>query len=373
MNRVELFKEVIQLMPSSYENEDGFRMHIDYLLYKYQSVLKLLDKEHQPYNWEIVIEQVCIISESIKNAIDQVYSGHPSSAYSILDSSINHWIAFWKTTKGTNWYRMRKMATIDYVTKEELFHIPLKKRGIVRTQRYSTPGYPCLYLGASIYGCWEELNRPDLNSCFISRIVNQKEMVLINMTKPLISHWKDKDQIISLDMECSNFQIYNITDDIFCSEIKRMPFVIASMVEVRQKDDSFKPEYIIPQLLMEIIINNGFWGVIYTSVHESNSFSFSFDRNDMFDIYTPRELVFLDNVAIPVRKPLANTFFCPELCSSFKLSDPLFCECDQAKSHYETSGMPHHINERVPYDSSIFFQLEKELSERELKTINSNV
>ena len=47
-------------------------------------------------------------------------------------------------------YRMRKMENRRDVNYRDLFHIPLNKRGIVNTNRFSAPGYPCLYLGTSI-------------------------------------------------------------------------------------------------------------------------------------------------------------------------------------------------------------------------------
>ena len=64
----------------------------------------------------------------------------------------------------SNFYRVRQLPSIYEVEAKELFHIPISKRGIVKTQRYSIPGYPCLYLGKSIYGCWEEMRRPPMCS-----------------------------------------------------------------------------------------------------------------------------------------------------------------------------------------------------------------
>lgn len=51
----------------------------------------------------------------------------------------------------------------------DLFHVPFEKRHLIGNNRFSLSGLPCLYFGSSIYGCWEEMNRPNLDYCFTSR------------------------------------------------------------------------------------------------------------------------------------------------------------------------------------------------------------
>jgi hypothetical protein len=50
--------------------------------------------------------------------------------------------------------------------RKALFHISFQDRHIVNRQRYSIPGLPCLYLGSSLYVCWEELDRPPFHSVY---------------------------------------------------------------------------------------------------------------------------------------------------------------------------------------------------------------
>ena len=67
---------------------------------------------------------------------------------------------------GSSLYRIRvkrddeKYVEFNY---SDMFHIPLDKKGIIHTQRYSSPGYPCLYVGESIYACWEEMHRSNFD------------------------------------------------------------------------------------------------------------------------------------------------------------------------------------------------------------------
>ena len=51
-----------------------------------------------------------------------------------------------------------------------MFHIKYSLRSKVKTQRFSFPGLPCLYLGASSYVCWLELNRPAFDKFQVATI-----------------------------------------------------------------------------------------------------------------------------------------------------------------------------------------------------------
>ncbi|MBG7610701.1 hypothetical protein IU405_00375, partial [Polaribacter sp. BAL334] len=54
-------------------------------------------------------------------------------------------------------------------TAKDLFHIPYEKRHLIGNNRFSLSGFPCLYFGNKVYCCWEELNRPKIENCFISK------------------------------------------------------------------------------------------------------------------------------------------------------------------------------------------------------------
>lgn len=69
---------------------------------------------------------------------------------------------------------MQKLYRIRYgdnnlFSKEEMFHIPFEKRSIIKSQRYSIPGFPALYLGSSSYICWDEMKRPNFQNIHISK------------------------------------------------------------------------------------------------------------------------------------------------------------------------------------------------------------
>ena len=207
------------------------------------------------------------------------------------------------------------MRVFDEKTRESpsrkgLFHIPFDKRGIVKTERYSTPGYPCLYLGASSYVCWEEMNRPNLDKCYISRFHTNKDFIIFNMGLPIENLWDNNQYLKGM--------------------LIRYPMIIASMIEVKNMDDVFKPEYIIPQLLMEWIMEqinstnkeNIPIGIFYTSVHIKDGFNYP---NNMFN-----------NLALPAQSPF-NVKYSKELCELFTVSKPTSDEIEHAKGSYNSA------------------------------------
>jgi hypothetical protein len=67
-------------------------------------------------------------------------------------------------------YRIRSdRSEFTIPDRRDIFHVPFEKRRLVGNQRYSITGLPCLYLGSSLWICWEELGRPPLNSLWVSR------------------------------------------------------------------------------------------------------------------------------------------------------------------------------------------------------------
>ena len=74
-----------------------------------------------------------------------------------------------------NLYRARihKNLEDDY-SEREMNYIPFSKHEIVKSERYSFPGLPCLYLGASVYACLYELGKPNLDEIQVARISLKK-------------------------------------------------------------------------------------------------------------------------------------------------------------------------------------------------------
>lgn len=141
-------------------------------------------------------------------------------------------------------YRARENRGGDVTAKdykdEEMFHIPLHSRRIISTQRYSFPGLPCLYLGASVYTCWMELNRPAFENFQVAAIV----------TTPGV------DGYSIVDMSNIPQRLPDLKKELkFTPEeyLLYWPMLALCSIKVRNESGSFKPEYIFPQFLLEYI------------------------------------------------------------------------------------------------------------------------
>ena len=142
------------------------------------------------------------------------------------------------------------------------------------------------------------------------------------------------------------------------------PLIIASMIPMKGKgSDVFKPEYLIPQLLMEWIIKKNKTGVYYTTTHLTRQTKMDFDYPE--DKY--------DNLAIPIKMPLANGVEnCPKLSKIFEITDPANQEIESLKHGNGIAMIDADVDPKVSrYDTSSFGFLEKYLcDDYELHKLN---
>ena len=192
---------------------------------------------------------------------------------------------------GIPFFRMRSNETYDLYSPIEMFHIPFEKRSLTTNQRYSISGYPCLYLGTSVYGCWEELNRPNIDMSNVVAMNNIESLTIMDLSLSGISTnlFTEED-------------LYNITLSLICS------------LRVNDKNSPFKPEYIIPQAILGCMIRRNdksdpYYcdGIKYTS-------SFYDTKRCLFD-----DITLFDNYVIPIKQSMEKGY-CKELMSLFAIS-----------------------------------------------------
>lgn len=235
MNRHELYNGIKTLAPFISHEED-YRKVLKDVLRKYRNLLSQLDENERLDNWNTCTAIVKELTSKITEIATTSYKGLPSIAYTKFKNVLykyRHDIIFYTKKGNTSFYRIRvikdRRTNIKF---DEMFHIPLASRRIVKTQRYSTPGFPCLYLGMSVYGCWEEMHRPIMTDCWISRLENTQEIQLLDLRFPTNKSFMEQ----------------------FDKYIYMFPFIISCMIPVKNAYDIYKPEYIIPQLFIE-------WGI----------------------------------------------------------------------------------------------------------------
>ena len=346
MTRQELYNEFIKLAP--FENAtDDYRDSLSLALHNVSDVFTQLEDNEQPEIWADVLAKMKKVIKKLKLIALNSYKGLPSTAYTqlnyMMDKQIHDDLIWCNIPAQQNFYGMRTFPDRRNGIKfKEMFHIPITKRRVVGTERYSIPGYPCLYVGKSSYVCWEEMGRPLMSSCWCSRLQNIVEISVLDLRIP------------SEEIFCNNISKYAIV----------APLIIASMIPMKGKgSDVFKPEYLIPQLLMEWIIKKNKTGVYYTTTHLTRQTKMDFDYPE--DKY--------DNLAIPIKMPLANGVEnCPKLSKIFEITDPANQEIESLKHGNGIAMIDADVDPKVSrYDTSSFGFLEKYLcDDYELHKLN---
>ena len=361
MDKDKLYSEMVDMVPVKSDGTDSFRKTITKKLNDYQILIKDLDKKDCPKEWEKTTARVKQLCDGINRAVESEYRGMRHSSYASIKNQLDGYerpnvtiekLAFSNNIKtipaNSVFYRMREVSLQDRynLERKELFHIPMDKKGLVKTQRFSVPGFPCLYLSSRVYGCWEEMGRPDFGTIMVSKFVSQIEFKVLDLRVPSKDIW-EKDMV-------------NYTS--------LFPLVIASMVPVKNSSDSYKPEYLIPQLITEWIIsqnkgkkdpNKDIIGVLFTSTHK-NKEEFNFPDD------------YYDNYAIPVLKPMKSKDYCNKLAEMFKLTAPTYYDLEVLKQgqNIDMGSYDENIQEEENYRISPFGIMEKYLDNLTVNIVN---
>jgi hypothetical protein len=273
------------------------------------------------------------LGDSIISAVNKYFEGYPDKAYNKLDSgllNVRHFIQNLTrdlTTPDvqTKYYRMRNSDKTYYI-RDEMFHIPFEKRKNVKMQRYSISGLPCLYLGSSLYICWEELERPRITDIQVCRLIPTDTLRILHFGLPPchINNTFKKMYIFE------TFLIY--AESFFIL----WPLFAACSILVNDSEKIFKEEYIIPQLLLQWVTQNkDIDGIRY----------FSVGINEY-----PRNSFLYQNYVFPV-KPLASTGvpifkgLCPHLKSKFSITNTLSHQIAKTLNLIDNVIYPNDIND----------------------------
>jgi len=243
---------------------------------------------------------------SIEHAVEAYLNGYPADAYKMISEGLaaikndlfelsNYLIEF---DRDLSLYRMR-VGSNHKIEATGMFHIPFELRGKAGTQRYSIPGLPSLYLGSSTYICWEELSRPDLNIVNTSLFKSTRRLLYIHFGYP-------PNIFAELVQRKYNGTNRDSIINIIKQYIMLWPLIAACSVKVKNRADSFKPEYIVPQLLLQWITKQTeLDGVCYFSVNVE---------------HTVDNIELNQNFVFPV-KHVKEEGFCRKLAASFELTD----------------------------------------------------
>jgi len=258
-----------------------------------------------------VADKISILSDGLIIAVRLYYKGKlPDAADSFRKALEEVGFADLSATQvveaGRNFYRTRASSDRQLVRKD-LFHNPFQNRGIVATSRYSIPGLPALYLGDSTYVCWEEFNRKPIRELYFSRFCSAENLNVIKIQRlpDFIEQLKEVKGDFSTALT------------MFMRYLSLFPLSIACSIRTKSNTDTFKPEYIIPQLLLQFVLSLELESeddIIHGIMFPSTKVDYNKIQN-----------VPAYNFIFPVRKD-ESTGYCSDLVRQFALTAPTSIE-----------------------------------------------
>ena len=329
------YDDIKHLFPVKIEKGKDFEKGLQECLGNYCAILK---EHNEP---DETVEFCKAVNKQILAVIKNMRKGAHSTAYKQLENilkvdnkkygiDVNDLL---KEEEGY-YYRMRKVDNRRGINSNEMFHITFNLRSQVSTERYSFPGLPCLYLGSSIYVCWEEMGRPEFSHVMVSALKTTRKLKLLDLRAPVHRRWHQTNK-------------------------KVLPLILACQVMVADKDAKYKSEYIIPQLIMEYVITNydNIDGVLYTSVFKDPLFYYPVDK--------------FYNIALPAIQIDSKEKYSKKLRESFTITSPTCEEYERLNRHIgvkdisttiEVTSVPQNKN----YEISIFKEIETIIKDEDL-------
>lgn len=274
---------------------------VDKMLTEYIQILSIYNVE------DYVLGKVNRFNKYISIILSEYCCGRHNLAYEIFKEALIACIdieVFIKDMSNNSvLYRGRKKRKGKY-SKQEMFHIPFESRHIVSTQRYSFPGLPCLYLGSSSEVCATELKEKTTDLA-IARLIyhkNQEEHKILDLTSLFFDYFSGAYET------CIEKFLINLPLVLICSTY---------ISYEKENDAKFKKEYILPQLLLEYIINESILeeskviGIKYFSVKEN--FLDSFANGDFYSLQK------ICNYVFPARDAKNSNGYCTQLNNMFEI------------------------------------------------------
>ena len=162
----------------------------------------------------------------------------------------------------TNYYYRIRSNPPAVLDRKSLFHIPYNDNHLIGTERYSMPGYPCLYLASHAVLAWYECGKPQKFGIAKFYIPHEEE----NRFKFI----DFSEKLLPLQNSFSNW-FHNEEDkqavrNYLLKYIYTYPLRAACSVVVEHQGAKFIEEYIVPQLLLQWVRNDDdFDGIRYES------------------------------------------------------------------------------------------------------------
>ncbi|EGR0693846.1 hypothetical protein AB5Q63_004678 [Vibrio parahaemolyticus] len=245
-------------------------------------------------------------------------------------------------------------------SRPDLFHIPFELNHLIGNNRFSLSGFPCLYMSNSIYGAWEELNRPDIDKCFASKF-NLQELSFVDIsmtpseiTSRLNNHVKFLEkQTRPLPAELVESFEHHLVDYLYI-----WPVILCCSFKVKN-NSVFKPEYIFPQLVLEWIVSD--YPGEYDGIKFLSTKSLALEGHISVDAKSLAK-----NYVIPARQ-YQSKGFCSEYTRKIAFTQPVNYAFHTL---FGSSTAKADSDEDKGYKSTVFGVIEELLDKEELKTLD---
>ncbi|WP_432664480.1 RES domain-containing protein [Wukongibacter baidiensis] len=371
MNKLDILGSNLLNLPLK-SNEEDF---LDFIIKINSEYIDLVRK----LNDQSVFDNVVRMTKAIESTISYTYKGMSNKAYEVMSTMLNeieleliNLNSELSQPYNQTYYRIRKLEpTKKKSTKEwkleDNFHLPFELRHIAKNQRYSISGYPCLYLARTIYTCWEEFDRPQVNEFIASRYeipVDYNLLYLSYLPYQLKHEYHKEARRSNLKID----QFIKEKEEYLNSYLMMIPLIIASSIRRKNDDAIFHAEYIIPQIITQWVRNNSkFDGILYFS---TKTYTKSKKNSSLYE-----------NLVIPV-KTFEKQGFCKEMADDIKMTVPVtFSDIKNQKyfnideinkcQHYNIGEIIRDYNNSnyIKYCESDLHEFEKLLSLLPLNTI----
>ncbi len=304
---IDLLKKIHELLNCNLT--DDFLKRVGVLLKEYENLIKSgVSYSNANKTFRLEAGDILVNVKKTSNLIPQILksylNGHVVESVLSLQNFIKE-SNFYNVKLDPNYVYYRARVSENILrTREDMFHVPYTNRGNVTNKRYSISGHPCLYLGRSVYICWEELRRPHIENIYISA-------------------FKTKNKINVLDLRMYKQFYFQAA---FKSYLELFPIILICSMPTCNDRDTYKPEYILPQLLLHtaayVDLSEGgsrkcldkiYRGVIYSSTHIDFETGFLSESKDF---------CLTDCIVIPARNATPRKY-CSYLTSRFELTEPV--------------------------------------------------
>jgi hypothetical protein len=292
MDIIDFLKTPIAALPKDRPNSIDFPDFFDSICQGFVSGIHAINGTDQFS--DAVRQNVAVIQElstGITSVIKDYYAGRPQDAFKRLNDLLATHVKYFEglysipidPTYLAHLYRLRVQDTGSF-TREQMFHIPFQFRHKVKTQRYSIPGFPSLYLGSSSYIGWKELGCPQFDNLYSVRLQARTRIQVL-----------DFGYLSGVLAEFIAVQIKSGTNnqhllDVLLPKVLFWPLIAACSIRTLHRDDPFKPEYIVPQMVLQYVKEvrtHKIDGIRYFSTHyDQQSHSLSLGCNFVFPVKT---------------------------------------------------------------------------------------